>query len=654
MTSSPADELAASDLPPAASAFRRFVRFGPAAGQLVGWCLVAAVNALVIALTLRLPRSGIGARAMQHVYDATELVAMGVISAALVMLGQRLAPQRRWASLGMMLAPAVLVGAWMLPPDLHGFAGNLVGDRAAWIVIAVGVLAASSAIPIAAVLGRWLGRGYFRVGAVGVAIAVAIANHRVVSHDYPGVHFFAAWFAAVIAGTALATWPAPKPRSALWLLAPAAVSLWALVVPPSNTVRLELYRASGSVVAPWLARIESGMSRSVSVAVSPESARWFRNRSGAADIPPHSPSLLSPDAIVVLLIVDAGRADLLESAHESDFPNITRLKKQSVEFTNARSAAPGTTLSVTSIFTSLYPAQIHWADLRGRDYPHLDKTPRLSELLEKGGVHCLNLQGLPGLANSYGIVRGFEEERILPGHGSHFAGSPEMLTAFIERLGRVDSGRMFAYLHFDDAHAPYDSAGKHPTPFEGYLAEVARVDRELGRFLDFLDAHDLTRRTSIVLSADHGEAFGEHGKFFHATTVYDELLRVPLLVRVPGVAPRKVDEPVSLVDLAPTILDGFGLQTPGRSMGESLVPILRGKSVTLGRPIVAESDRGHRAMVFRDGLKIIADDRLHTIELFDTLHDPGELDNLVDARRDVAQKRRALLDTFFDAHRVKQ
>jgi arylsulfatase A-like enzyme len=227
-----------------------------------------------------------------------------------------------------------------------------------------------------------------------------------------------------------------------------------------------------------------------------------------------------------------------------------------------------------------------------------------------------------------------------------------MIPALIERLKRADERPVFSYQHYDDAHAPYDLAGKKATPFLSYLAEIAVVDTEIGKLLDFLESTGLAERTSIILSADHGEAFGEHGKQFHATTLYDELLRVPLYVRGPGIAPRRIDEPVTLMDIAPTILDGFGLPTPGAFMGQSLVPLLRGERVVFGRPVVAESDRGHRAMVFNDGIKLIADDKLHTLELFDLRRDPGEVENLADARHELANQRRALLDAFCDAHRL--
>lgn len=645
----------------------RPLRLDPARAQLAGWALIGAVNAAMIALTLRLPRSGIGTRALHHTYDAGQLLALGALTATGVLVWQRFVSgtrfgARRFAPFFGIFALGVALGAWMLRDDFHGFAGNLVGDRWSFVIVTLGILACAGVLSACALVGQWLARGYARLLPIAVAIALAAANHRLVAHDYPGVHFFVVCWAAALGGTALTSSAEPTParQSWLWVAAVAAASSWTLFLTPSNAVRLELFRSSGSVVAPWLARIESRFSARARAAVSPESVRWFKSRDGLPEIPPTLPPLFAKNAIVLLLVIDAGRADLLKPEYDAALPNLARLRDASVMFTNARTPAPGTTLAVTSVFTSRYHTQIRWADQRGREYPHLDPSPRLPELLGKHDIVTLSLQGLPGLAMSQGILRGFTEEKILPGRRGHFAGAPEMLPALIQRLERTTSPTesqraFFAYQHYDDAHAPYDLGGKKATPFESYLAEVQGVDRELGRLLDFLDSRGLANRTTIIVTADHGEAFGEHNKQFHATTLYEELLHVPLLVKIPGIPPRKVDVPVSLVDLAPTVLDGFGLPTPGSFMGQSLVPLLRDpKAPALGRPIVAESDRGHRAMVFPDGMKVIADDKLHTLELYDLNRDPGELENLVDSQPDTSAQRRALLDSFFDAQRLRR
>jgi arylsulfatase A-like enzyme len=224
----------------------------------------------------------------------------------------------------------------------------------------------------------------------------------------------------------------------------------------------------------------------------------------------------------------------------------------------------------------------------------------------------------------------------------------------LERLARQGDRPLFLYLHFNDPHAPYDRGGPAPTPFEAYLKEIALVDQAIGRIRAAVDESGLADRTAILLVSDHGEAFGEHGQQFHATTLYDVMIRVAMIVHVPGARAREVDTPVSLIDVAPTVLDLMGTRTPGSYMGQSLVPFIRGRSPFLQRPIVADSSRLQRAMVFADGMKIIEDRRKQTVELYDLVRDPGEEHNLVEERETEAEGRLSTLRAFFAVHALRR
>lgn len=159
-------------------------------------------------------------------------------------------------------------------------------------------------------------------------------------------------------------------------------------------------------------------------------------------------------------------------------------------------------------------------------------------------------------------------------------------------------------------------------------------------------------RTLLIVSADHGEAFGEHDSRAHGTTLYDEVLRVPLLFAFPGATPRRVDEQVTLLDVGPTVLDVFGLPTPGYMMGQSLAPFLRGESPVLTRPILAEN-RLVQAWITRDGKNLIWDTQSGRKELYDLEADPTELDNLAD---DAAALAQPLADprAFVETHRLRK
>jgi arylsulfatase A-like enzyme len=213
------------------------------------------------------------------------------------------------------------------------------------------------------------------------------------------------------------------------------------------------------------------------------------------------------------------------------------------------------------------------------------------------------------------------------------------------------TGPTFLYLHFLDAHFPY---GHGPgRPFDRYLASLALVDTQVGKLRAALESNGLWQRTIFIVYADHGEAFGEHGLEWHGASLYDELMRVPLLVRIPGRDPAVVHDPVSLIDLGPTILDLMGVATPGNQMGQSLVPLLRGEHPALDRPLVAEA-RLKRSLVLSDGIKIIDDARPRGVEMYDLTADPGETKNLYDEANPDAKRRYDILRTFFDVQTLKR
>jgi arylsulfatase A-like enzyme len=200
-----------------------------------------------------------------------------------------------------------------------------------------------------------------------------------------------------------------------------------------------------------------------------------------------------------------------------------------------------------------------------------------------------------------------------------------------------------------DPHAPYDAAGTAGTARERYLREVALVDREIDRLVRALDETGLGGKAAVIVTADHGEAFGQHNTPHHNSTLYEELLRVPLMIRAPGSLPRRVVTPVSLVDLGPTVLDLMGAPTPGSFMGESLTPFLRGGDATPTRPILAER-RYAQAMIFPDNIKAILDWKKGTEEIYDLERDPNETKNLCDELGPACAERLDVLRAFFLVH----
>jgi arylsulfatase A-like enzyme len=183
-----------------------------------------------------------------------------------------------------------------------------------------------------------------------------------------------------------------------------------------------------------------------------------------------------------------------------------------------------------------------------------------------------------------------------------------------------------------DPHDQYRSHEPEIPPWgkgirDRYDGEVTFTDKYVGKLLDFIAARPWGARTAIVVSADHGEAFGEHGQYSHGFELWENLVRVPLFFVVPGAAPRRIDAPTSAIDLAPTILDLFGLPPEPSFEGESLVPELYGapppdRDVVLDLPVTSDSDR--RRAIVHGHRKLIAfgDDKM--FELFDLDADPTE------------------------------
>lgn len=222
----------------------------------------------------------------------------------------------------------------------------------------------------------------------------------------------------------------------------------------------------------------------------------------------------------------------------------------------------------------------------------------------------------------------------------------------LERLETVGDGSLFAFLHLLDAHYSVRPLARSKPLEERYLANLTSIDKRLGEVLKAVKRLGLEDRTYIIVSSDHGEAFGEHDSFKHNTTLYEELLRVPLMIRGPKIKARAVDVPVSLIDLGPTILDLFAQPTPGHMMGQSLLGFLRGKNPELTRPIGAEG-RLKKMLLFPDGFKAIVDDREGTAEVYDLRADPDELINLLDV--DIKAVRRIdVVRKFFSVHRLQR
>lgn len=638
--------------------------FGLERAHFSAWVILACVSEVVLAVGVTPRRTPLDVRLLLHVYDFGQLLALGLVTRLALWAWRRWGKRGR-LGYGALFAAALVLALVLMGDDLESFTqrhASLGGQRVVYVLTCLGVAAATT---IAAVVSRRLARPWLRWALAVGALGVVALNHFALRGNYPASHLFATWLAALTLGNALSSARAPRPlasrlraRAQLGLRAAQLLGVLGciatLVWPPRASVRRELVRSSGSVVAPMLARFLPAAR--ASYPVPPKLSAWFRDRRTEPPVPPSRPSLLPDDPIVIFMTVDALRADVVaRGKHARELPNLEALRRRSIEFSVARTPSPSTITSISSMFTGKYYTGIHWSTIDAGPFkaaimPHRDDSPRVAALLGAAGVKTVHAISLWGLAAAQGVGVGFGEELST---AKDYGLAAQLMDLILERLKKSADGPLFLYGHFVDPHAPYNLGGTHGTEYQRYLREVALVDKEIGRLSRFLAASGLQGRAVLVVSADHGEAFGEHGARFHATTLYDEMLRIPLLVHLPGQAHRIVDEPVSLIDLGPTLLDLFGVPTPGHFLGQSLAPLLRGEDGHLTRPIGVDAGRRMQTLYLAD-CKPIVDLKKHTQEVYDLSVDPGEKKNLVDVDPERSARCLGALQAFFAAHAFRR
>ena len=321
------------------------------------------------------------------------------------------------------------------------------------------------------------------------------------------------------------------------------------------------------------------------------------------------PTLLAPRAApsppmpgMVLVSLDTLRAKSMSvygyEAHETT-PWLSRFAAGATRFAHAYTTFSNTYGAHISMLTGTYPAR---HGVRGGPQ-RLDRDiPTLAEQLRAAGYDTAAFTEDALIDGRRGFERGFghywENEEIQVGTGD----APGTFGRALTWLAAHRDRPFFLFVHTYAVHAPYlpsppyDSAfgdaEQVPTPADqlAYEREIRQLDDDLARLVAGIDALVSPDHLVLVITADHGEEFWEHGGCFH-THLYDEVLHVPLLFRGPGqvTAGRTLDEQVSLVDIAPTLLDLAGVD-PGALDGRTLRPLLEGATATLGREtILAES-----------------------------------------------------------------
>ncbi|TMQ12361.1 MAG: hypothetical protein E6J90_31860 [Deltaproteobacteria bacterium] len=397
--------------------------------------------------------------------------------------------------------------------------------------------------------------------------------------------------------------------------------------------------------------------------------------SGSGSATAADPPAVSGGKSVLVIFVDTLRFDRLGVAGyrrdgKSLTPRLDELAAQSVLFTRAYAQAPNTPRSVPSFLTSRYPSQIK-VDKKFKDYATVaDDNDTLFEGLKAGGFTTIgesshfyfcDRKRYPESCSDVArwiktnMIQGADEwdntgALNIP-ESNHDTAGPRILKKTIARLGqlaRADT-RFAMLVHLFEPHSTYmEHEGYRYTErgtaglMQKYDYEIAFDDGLIGQLLEALDTTGLARTTTVVVMADHGEAFGAHivaGKpaFFHGDSLYSEVLHVPLMFRIPGGKACRRDDVVQLIDLAPTIAALFGVAPPRSWRGRSLVPALACQPL---EPRAAfsemmpapEWDHEAKSMITADGKHHvyyrISDSKW---EIYALERDPDEKTNIADA-----------------------
>jgi len=393
-----------------------------------------------------------------------------------------------------------------------------------------------------------------------------------------------------------------------------------------------------------------------------------------------SRDLESPN--IVLVVIDALRPDHLGcyGYDRPTSPNLDRLADESIVFDNAIAAAPWTKTSFSSFLTGLYPFQhgvVGWESIMP------DSIVTLPEMLRDSGYETVAIVNMLGITGRFKVLTGFERISEAAKYKRDAAKTTSDAIDILTGLPQP----FFVLIHYFDTHWPYRPPVKYIDKVSSgasdvlsvrqqmrksdlekppdevvkrdviyYDACIRFVDDEVARLIQFLESEGLRDNTVIIVTADHGEAFWEHGFGSHGHSLYDEEIKVPLIINNPVKYPRgkRIANQVSLIDLTPTIASLAGITDKHHREGRNLISLIDGKPdvVPADRLLPGEYDlcectlrkspdsKGVRSLTW----KIIIEPSTALIQLYNLKQDPRETVNLWGSEKEMGDSLLALLE----------
>ena len=405
------------------------------------------------------------------------------------------------------------------------------------------------------------------------------------------------------------------------------------------------------------------------------------------------------DINVILIVIDALRADHLSCyGYERDTsPSLDTFAARGVLFKNCYTQSSWTKPSVASILTSLYPDR-HGTTLHAQALP--GELVTLAEILHDEGYLTYGFVANPNLKRIFNFNQGFVyfddylmRDKLYYGVLRELRRKPPYLLKIFKNhfdthvrdnarlanrrifpwLEKYKSENIFMYIHYMDPHSPFTPPAPYNEMFpyiEGdknsitvslYDGEICFVDAQIGKLIEKLKSLKIYDKTLIIVTSDHGQAFGEHGDYGHGSTIYQDQLKVPLVVKCPSnfSGAPVIDESVRSIDIVPTILDVLRISSAVPLEGNSLLPLMKtGKSSNGSGNIYIEQNLDNAYIL--DGIisnnewKYILTkkselrdiEKTGSEELYNLTEDPYELNNVVQRELDVLKIMRDSLATF--------
>ncbi len=413
------------------------------------------------------------------------------------------------------------------------------------------------------------------------------------------------------------------------------------------------------------------------------------------------------DLNVLFITIDCFRVDHAGWMYEKSWhltPYLNEISRKSVIFKNAISAGSSTPASFPALITSTYP-------LMYSDYPRISSIRKsIAEVLRENGYRTGAFHSNPYLSRSYKYNRGFDifEDHIKKEKDANETGKASVIEKTklkmyhvkkdihsrfkgtdlpYERASTINNdfysflnkgtGKFFAWLHYMDAHHPvippqdfctYSKKdlssidkiyrGIHPASDseikkirELYAASIKYIDSEIGNLFEFLKEKNEWDNTVVIITADHGEEFMEHGDFSHKAKMYDELIHVPLMIRIPKLGYRmEIDEPIGTINIAPTVSDMVGIGNISEFTGKSMLPYMErngetvseknegviSETLTMGGKVTLSMETGKYLISYRTKrYKYIFNFETSVAEGYDLVKDPYERHNIFYEERDL-------------------